>query len=80
MAILSPFLENNIWAELFLFINIFSHDCRVKAEFMMGDFVDYTALRSSDLYKEFQQSTNQLVRVDLDSYTEAQRKAFFISM
>ena len=47
---------------------------------MMGDFVDYTALRLSDLYKEFQQSTNQLVRVDLDSYTDAQRKAFFISM
>lgn len=47
---------------------------------MMGDCVDYAALRSSDLYKDFQNSTSELIVVDLNSYTEDQRKAFFISI
>lgn len=54
--------------------------CRIKGEYMMGDCVDYATLRSSDLYQEFQNSTSKLVTVDLDSYTEQQRKAFFISI
>lgn len=62
---------------LFMLVMI---DSRVKAEYTMGDFVDYAAIRSSELYQDFQKSTSQLTRVDLDSYTEPQRKAFFISM
>lgn len=46
----------------------------------MNDYVDYAALKSSALYSEFLSLTQQLRAVNLDSYSERQRKAFFISI
>lgn len=53
---------------------------RLKGEFLLNDYVDYAALKSSSFYAEFLSLACKLRAVDLGAYSEQQRKAFFISI
>lgn len=55
---------------------------RLKGSFMTddGQGVDYTALRQSELFKEYEDQCQQLSHVDVAKMAESQKKAFFISI
>lgn len=55
---------------------------QLKGRFMTedGQGVDYSHLRESELFKEYQDQCQQLSHVDVGRMTDSQKKAFFISI
>ena len=55
---------------------------QLKGSFMTddGQGVDYSSLRESELFKEYQDQCRQLSHVDIGKMADNQKKAFFISI
>ena len=45
-----------------------------------GDGVNYEELKKSDVFKQYQKQANALATADLDSLSEEEKMAFFISI
>lgn len=55
---------------------------QLKGNFMTddGQGVDYSGLRESELFREYQDQCQQLSHVDVGKMADSQKKAFFISI
>ncbi|XP_071505361.1 uncharacterized protein [Diadema antillarum] len=73
---------NPIQSALELAVDLQKYILRLKAMFMSEDGmeVDYTRLKYSDLFTNFQGKTRELQAIDLRPLTSDQRKAFFINV
>ncbi|XP_072182178.1 uncharacterized protein [Diadema setosum] len=73
---------NPIQSALELAVDLQKYILRLKAMFMSEDGleVDYTRLKYSDLFTNFQGKTRELQAINLRPLTSDQRKAFFINV